>query len=438
MRIHQLLVKAIFITILLATLPIGTAQAQVTVSSASPSSAPQGTVALSVEIAGSGFDSSAQVAFLVTGTTNSGGITVRKVVARGSRKLIATIDIAADAVIDQFDIEVTLSGNRKGKGTTLFTVQPKGNTDPCTVPGLDFPAAAFYRTSGAKNRIYVSDSTGQCSRSVVTPEYRWAHTLQFSYPVGDPAERRGRIIYLYGDYEGIAGVDFTVSGSADISVERPRIIYRGAVPGPFAVSAGFALSRDGQTIYLMEGCPSQDGCLNRLARLRIGEDSAVPLGFTDSVGWGLYNIAVNAAETELWADYCPRDDQLGVGHCAVVRIPLPGGLMDILHENPWYPGFVETRPEVDPDSPRVAFSELLDGRHGSCVTLAVADTVTEAVHSFETVYGRYPTWLDGQVLYENWRLDSDGLCRQNGVIRRLDPISGQTTLFTNGFAPDGR
>ena len=118
---------------LFCAIPSTDAQSQVLVTSADPASAPQGTISLDVTVNGNGFDSTAAVNFLVTGTTNPGGITVKKVAVRGSKKLIATIEIAATAVVTNFDIEVQLSGGRKGKGTSLFAVLSKPNSDPCAV-----------------------------------------------------------------------------------------------------------------------------------------------------------------------------------------------------------------------------------------------------------------------------------------------------------------
>ena len=107
-----------------------TAQAQeVQVNSANPNSAVQGTLDLDIEIAGSGFNNSAAVDFFVSGsTTNQGGITVKKVKVRGSKKIIATINISDTAETElDFDIEVTLlSSGRRGRGTTLFRVLKKG------------------------------------------------------------------------------------------------------------------------------------------------------------------------------------------------------------------------------------------------------------------------------------------------------------------------
>ena len=150
-----------FALIALAITPFALAHAQVTVTAADPATAPQGTVSLDVTVSGSGFDSSAAVAFLVTGTTNPGGITVKKVSVKGPKKLIATIDIADTAIVDKFDIEVTLSSGRKGKGTTLFSVQAKTN-DPCAVIGLDFPAFIYVQSTGTSRDIRVADSTGTC------------------------------------------------------------------------------------------------------------------------------------------------------------------------------------------------------------------------------------------------------------------------------------
>lgn len=125
-----------------------TAQAQeVQVNSANPNSAEQGTVELDVEIKGSGFDNSAAVDFFVTGTTNPGGITVKKVKVRGSKKIIATIDVSDTAIVDDFDIEVSLSSGRGGKGTTLFSVKQKKGP-----PAEGMPVTvAFFADAG--NRI---------------------------------------------------------------------------------------------------------------------------------------------------------------------------------------------------------------------------------------------------------------------------------------------
>lgn len=113
------------------------AQAQdVQVNSANPNAAEQGTFDLDVEIAGSGFDSSAQVDFYLAGTSDPGGIAVKKVKVRGSKKIIATIDVDSEAVTAEFDIEVSLSSSRRGRGTTLFSVIKKSSSGNNTVESL--------------------------------------------------------------------------------------------------------------------------------------------------------------------------------------------------------------------------------------------------------------------------------------------------------------
>ncbi len=97
------------------------------VTSAYPSAAPQATFNLDVSIKGSGFKRGAQARFFVTGTTNPGGITVNATRFKSSTEIIANIDVAENAVIDKFDIEV-MSGGRTGKGTELFSVKEKGQT----------------------------------------------------------------------------------------------------------------------------------------------------------------------------------------------------------------------------------------------------------------------------------------------------------------------
>lgn len=125
-----------------------TAQAQeVQVNSANPSSAEQGTFDLDVEIKGSGFDNSAVVDFFITNTTNPGGIIVKKVKVRGSKKIIATIDVSDTAETElDFDIAVSFSSGRRGKGTTLFSVKLKQ-----VGPAEGMPVTVTFRDAESDN-----------------------------------------------------------------------------------------------------------------------------------------------------------------------------------------------------------------------------------------------------------------------------------------------
>jgi hypothetical protein len=136
--------------------PIDAALAQVKVTAATPSSAYQGT-SLDVVVSGSGFDKTAKAQYFVTGTTNPGGITVTQVVFRKSTEIVTTINVADGALLASFDIQVTLSSGRKGKGTTLFSVTAKPTKTTPT-----YPQARFYHaftnnggTTSATSRLYM-------------------------------------------------------------------------------------------------------------------------------------------------------------------------------------------------------------------------------------------------------------------------------------------
>ena len=149
--------------LVLGLAPISAAFAQVKVTAATPSSTYQGTISLDVVVSGSGFDKTAKAQYFVTGTTNPGGVTVTQVVFRKSTEIVTTINVADGAVLANFDIQVTLSSGRKGKGTTLFSVKAKPS-GPSETP--TYPTARHYQgfTSNggdtpATSRLYMFGGT---------------------------------------------------------------------------------------------------------------------------------------------------------------------------------------------------------------------------------------------------------------------------------------
>jgi len=143
------------------------------VSAADPSSAPQGAISLDVIVSGSGFDTTASVDFLLTGTANPGGIAVKRVNVVGSKKLIATIDVAETAVVASFDILVTQSGGRKGKGTSLFAVRKVGSAIPIN------PAFAVDPNQQYKDRVVTLEADGSAMSTLTgplpySPQPRWS------------------------------------------------------------------------------------------------------------------------------------------------------------------------------------------------------------------------------------------------------------------------
>jgi len=111
------------------------ATAQVQVDSTNPSAAPQGTINLDVTISGNGFKKGAKAQWFVTGTTNPGGVTVNSTTFKGTTQLTANITVATDAVISGFDIVVTNTDGRTGKGTDKFAVSQQGTPIGCSTTG---------------------------------------------------------------------------------------------------------------------------------------------------------------------------------------------------------------------------------------------------------------------------------------------------------------
>ena len=412
---------------LIAFLQPAVSLAQVAVTSADPPSAPQGTVSLDVTVSGSGFDSSAQVEFLLSGTTNPGGITVRKVKVTGSRKLVATIDVAETALIDKFDIQVTLSGGRKGKGTSLFAVLAKPNSDPCAAPNLDFPAFTFRENgiNGApgQERVFVADATGKCARLVhgIVSLASDAMTQVFSYPVAGTTDV-GRIVWRQGP--DIFAVSFSVSGTS-VTPYPMELIFTG-VEGVTAVD----MSKDGSTVYAALGNPS------RVIAINISDHSYTTVYSTTGY---IDMIAV---------------DENGV---LFVRDPPPYPEPDqIARINP---GCVERScaiviaEETDRDFRWISYpaASLVDNRlvyerrvvseQLKCTRLEVISKDGGPVlNAAQPMYGTRSSWYGGKILTNGVQLPrKNGTnCNKTGSISQFDPVTGVETVLMQGYDPDGR
>lgn len=128
MKIRSLLKRVTLVTLSAGALIAGNALAgPVQVDLATPSAGEQATVQLEVTIDGNGFDEGSEALFLVSGTANPGGIVVTNNQFVSRKQLVATIDIAPDADLDDYDIEVMTSSGRRGKGHTLFRVVKQGS-----------------------------------------------------------------------------------------------------------------------------------------------------------------------------------------------------------------------------------------------------------------------------------------------------------------------
>lgn len=434
--LHKL-TSALFALAILWMGPLNTAQAQVQVTAASPASAPQGSVSLDVEISGSGFDATAAVQFLVTGTTNPGGITVRKVAVRGSKKIIATIDIADTAVIDKFDVQVALSDGRKGKGTTLFAVVAKVTGDACATPGLDFPAFIYWTDGGNQTTDYfVADSTGACSRRVLSGIR--GQLARFSYPVAGTSNV-GRIVYLDRDLANnysIQGVDFDAAGT-NISV-GPRYTISTAVP------AWLDLSPSGQDVYYSFNTSVNGLFTGHIFRINITDQlGTAGTEVYAQTPWATYDISVSADETAIYA----TQDYLDVSSPPPYPGPVGRRLVRIVLANPNSPEIVTqglsdyfSAANDSTSVQRFAFAEPMTASGLNCPQLSTGQWTGAGftVTPLQAFGWSRLTWHNGGLLVNGYTPPNRrGQCAATGMITRVSP-TGAITPLVRGLDPDGR
>ena len=413
----------------LALAPVSATLAQVKVTAADPASTYQGTASLDVAISGSGFDNTAQARFLVAGSTSeTGGITVTRVVVQGSKKLIATISVAETALVSKFDIEVTLDSGRKGKGTTLFSVQAK-TSDPCTQPGLDFPAFVYWRQNGASTRqLFVADATGTCSRSIM--DFVAANGTAFSYPVAG-TENVGRIVF--SDSGSINWRDFTVNHDDN------SIALGSTIPLlPSLNVAGHELSPDGTTVYFSVGAGSPEGYA-RIYKAVIGDPQPPQEIYRNLIpGAGFNNLSVSTDGTTLVVEQLSPSPET----YRVLRLTLPCSdaiaCATVLTETQTVAATFW--PALNSTEPTVGYADYLP-EFNQCFQLRFLDLAT-GVPMFQGTQPRFGTalsWLGNRLLVNGYKPpDRRGTCQQTGVVTLVDPATGAETPLVSGYGPDGR
>ena len=127
---HNRIIGILILLLGLLTSYAASAARPVKVNSAEPAEAPQNTT-LEVTINGSGFDTAEDavtaVNFLlpcdVEPCIETGNVKTLGWVVHNTKKIVATVEIGALAIVEFRDIEVKMTRGRGGKGTTLFKVQ---------------------------------------------------------------------------------------------------------------------------------------------------------------------------------------------------------------------------------------------------------------------------------------------------------------------------
>lgn len=291
MKTLMKLASAFAALVILALGPIGSAWAQVKVISAEPAESTQGTVSLDVTINGSGFDSTAKAKFLVTGTSEPGGITVTKVVVKGPKQLVATIDVADMAVVNQFDIEVTLSSGRKGKGTTLFSVTAKV-ADPCIGATASFMLSKPTPGSSVKT-LYLSDEAGTCLRAIHAVSAGNYNRYMSFRVVANDGGTEGRVVTTDG-LEALLLLRFPIGPDMRVDTGAIQVahIFDPTQVG-FIDVTNFELGSDGRRlVYVTSDEPGGGTVSTRVHRLRFIEDVAacVPPASESGCQYGIGNL----------------------------------------------------------------------------------------------------------------------------------------------------
>jgi hypothetical protein len=116
--------------------------------------AEQGTLNLNVKVTGKGFKSGAKAKWLVTGTTDTGGVTVNSTTFVSSTELSANITVADGATIANYDIQVLNSDGRGGKGTELFAVTAKGGQTSCGTDVTNLSISVVKYTDASNTTTY--------------------------------------------------------------------------------------------------------------------------------------------------------------------------------------------------------------------------------------------------------------------------------------------
>lgn len=274
------------------------ASTELTVKAVDPDSTPRDTT-LDIRVLGSGYDASAQVAFLLHGQPDA---RVRTNSTRfvKSTELVANVTVAADAVPDRYDAQVTLttSGGKKGIGTELLTVLPWA--DLGTFGGLGSFAFGVNDEGSVAGRAEIAGTTQGHAFvwDARTATMRDLGTLE-AYDINDDRTVAGIVA-------GIGPVRWVYDSTADnwTSTELPSPL--GDFAYPLAINqagemAGWADHTGGSGAILW---PTPDSYVLLVPQQRYSYSTAADL---NANGWvvGYGRNAVGAGDAWVWVPQTP-------------------------------------------------------------------------------------------------------------------------------------
>lgn len=255
----------LFLFVALVGSPVQLQAQTIQVLSADPPSAAQGTVNLNVLIKGKGFKKGALAKFLVTGTTDTGGVQVNSTAFVDAATLTANIDVADTAILSKFDIQVLNSDGRGGKGTELFSVTKKQDTSCSSPPPVLTPG---YCTSGVPGIPGCLDTSfGGGTGRVMTPRGMVIRGLAMqtigqeerivavamddfgSYACESPEgaivryRNSGELDTSFGQGGVVTGLPLTIAGGAVVVQPDNKLLVVGKAPAPAPAPHGNKTSK---------------------------------------------------------------------------------------------------------------------------------------------------------------------------------------------------
>ena len=255
---------------------------QVQVTAADPASTAQGTVNLNVKVTGKGFKNGAKAKWFVTGTTDTGGVTVNSTTFVSSSEVTANITVSDTATISNFDIQVLNSDGRGGKGTELFKVTSKNEpTCPPKPPSPTSDTTCYAALPGCLDTSF--GGTGFVTAYLGDPgpsNWAWLVVVQ---PDGKIVTAGDASSVLNGTDFGVAR--FNIDGSLDNSFGDPDplnpTLRRGytitAITAKYDFArGGLVLQPDGK--LLVHGTTS-DGMKDDVVLVRYNTDGTLDTSF---------------------------------------------------------------------------------------------------------------------------------------------------------------